>query len=121
MRNSVKTGIVVPQYVNLSLFDYGFSVTISFHIEEKMIKYLQNVIDKMKYDKNQSYYVFGVNNKKGNRLYYLGWRRTEQNLNTISSVCWREAPAAKNKLMVMLREAKIKTIEDEISNINTLF
>jgi len=121
MRNSVKAGIVVPQYVNLTIYEYGFSATIAFHISEGMISFIQKFVDKTKSTADESYYIFSKNNKKAKRLYYLGWRRSEKNLNAIPQICWGEAPKAKNKLKVILREAEIASLKEEIDNINTLF
>ena len=116
MRNSVVCGIIVPQYVNLHVYDYGFYTTVTFHFEERKLEYLQEVC-KQTTIYGGSIYTFSKVNKRGKRLYYISIRRDYNDLNQLNYACYTQADSDRRYLMVKTRKAKIEVINDEINNI----
>lgn len=119
-RTQIMCGIVIPQYVNLKIYDYGFYTTISFHIEESIVNCLQKDCSSSVI-KDAKLFVFSKPNSKGKKLYYYSIRRDFTNLNTIHDACWRIAHQDKLTMMKIIRKAKIESLKDQIDFIDTLF
>ena len=115
-RTQIRCGIEIPAYVNLKLYDYGFYTTITFHIDESMIKFLTEDCANRKIS-NGKVFVFAKRNSRGNFLYYYCIRRNYTNLNLIHDACYRVANYDKLRMMQIMRLAKIDAIYNQIDNI----
>ena len=116
MRNSVVCGIIVPQYVNLHIYDYGFYTTVTFRVEENALDYLREVCDNTTV-KDGAIYVFSKMGSRGKMLHYFSIRRDYNDLNKVNYACSTQADSDRRYLMVKMREAKIRKIRAQINEL----
>lgn len=112
-RTQIRCGIIIPAYVNLKLYDYGFYTTITFHISADMVEYLHADCNKHEIN-NGRLFVFAKRNSKGKMLHYYCVRRHYTDLNQIHDACYRIANYDKLRMMGIMRLAKINSIYSEI-------
>lgn len=115
-RTQIRCGIVIPAYVNLKLYDYGFYTTISFHISPDMVEFLKVDCSK-RMVLNGRLFVFSKKSSSGKLLHYYCIRRNYSNLNLIHDACYRIANYDKLRMMEIMRLAKIHSIYNEIDSL----
>ena len=116
VRNSVVCGIIVPQYVNLHIYDYAFYTTITFHIKESAVELIKEACANTTVY-GGSMYVFSKINSRGKLLYYVSIRREYNDLSKINYACHTQADSDRRYLMVKMREAEICLKRREINDL----
>lgn len=123
IRNNANIRIVVPQYVNLEVGMFGFTVTVTLNCDEHAFHWIEchkyNVVNSA--DQIHTFQKCGA--KTGIR-HYVTIVRFYQDLNKIQQACWTQAPKDLRDLKVLIREAKVVRLNEEINDLNnnsTLF
>lgn len=116
IRNNANIRIVVPQYVNLEVGMFGFSVSVTLNCDEHASHWIEchkyNVVNSA--DQIRTFQKCGV--KTGIR-HYVTILRTYQDLNKIQQACWMQAAKDLRDLKVLIREAKIARLNEEINSL----
>lgn len=115
IRNAVNCGIVVPQYVSLHVYDYGFYTRVTFPISENMVAALRRVAAVKDIYNGHMDVVEG--HRGGKHRWYVCIHRNYQDLNLIHHACYRVAAEDVKFLKVEMRQAKIHALTNEINNI----
>lgn len=123
IRNNANIRIVVPQYVNLEVGMFGFTMTVTLNCDEHAFHWINchkyNVVDSA--DQIHTFQKCGV--KTGIR-HYVTIVRNYQDLNKIQQACWMQAAKDLRDLKILIREAKVARLNEEINDLNnnlTLF
>lgn len=102
--NNVRCNIVAPSFVNQTLYDGGYRLTVSLNISEEIYAHLCNLF-------NGSITVFRYQGK-----YYIHWEKSYR-YDTAFAAAYVEAAKALRQLQIIVRQAKIELLEKEIDNL----
>lgn len=116
MRNQISTaGLSVPAFANLRLGFYGFTVTVTLHINESTMSWInKNISVDTEYDR---IYAF-TRKERGKQIYYVTFIKTYHDLRDMESALLCESWNMLRALKVIIREAKIDELKRQISEIN---
>lgn len=98
--NNVRSAIVAPEFTNMTLYNDSYRLTISLHISEEVFSRLSDCMREVK-----SFYY------KGRR--YLHWEKTFY-YNTKFDEAFAEAEIALRHMKVIIREIKVRILQEEI-------
>lgn len=120
IRNNANLSIVVPQYVNLTVGMFGFTVSITLNCDVHALYWIEshkyNVVNSA-----DNIYTFQKCGKKTGIRSYVTIVRTYQDLNKIHQACWMQAAKDLRDLKVLIREAKVARLNEEINDLNNNF
>ena len=118
IRNNANIRIVVPQYVNLEVGMLGFTVSVTLNCDEHAFYWIEsnknNIVCASVGECIHTFQKCGV--KTGIR-HYVTLVRTYQDLNKIQAACWMQAPVDLKNLKILIREAKLAKIADELHDL----
>lgn len=103
----VNVNIVLPEYVNLYLYNEYYVVTVTFPITEEMYHIMKVFYKDVKYFECM----------KGKDKYYCRFLKRYRYTYPINVAVFNCAKKDKESLMVMMREVKIVSLQQEILNI----
>lgn len=118
IRNNANLSIVVPQYVNLTVGMLGFTVTVTLNIDYYgflwIARNMYNVVG------NSANYIstFQKCGKKAGIRHYVTIERHYDDLNKIQQACWVQAARDLRDLKILIREAKVARLNEEINDLN---
>ena len=116
-RNNANISIIVPQYVNLEVNMFGFRVTVTLNCDEPAFHWIEchkyNVVDSA-----DQIHTFQKCGKKTGIRHYVTIVREYQDLNKIQQACWMQAAKDLKDLKILIREAKVARLNDEINDLN---
>lgn len=108
-------GLSVPAFANLRLGFYGFTVTVTLHINEFSMLWIN---EKRKVDSEfEKLYAF-TRKECGKQVYYVTFIKTYHDLMDMESALMCESWNMLRALKVIIREAKIVELKKQISEIN---
>ena len=110
IRNNANIRVVVPQFVNLTVYDCGFKVTITFNISEYGMYYIEN------HKGSNNIHTYQRCTSRGIR-HYVTLERNYSDLNMIPYATRTVAVQDLRTLKILMREAKIAQLKNEIENI----
>lgn len=118
IRNNANISIVVPQYVNLTVGMFGFTVSISLNTDNHGFFWIEshkwNVVGK---NSAENIHTFQKCGKKTGIRHYVTIVRHYQDLNQIYDAVWNRAPKDLKDLKILIREAKIAKLNEEINDL----
>lgn len=108
-------GLSVPAFANLRLGFYGFTVTVTLHINEHTMCWIneRRSVD----SENERLYAF-TRKERGKQVYYATFIKTYHDLRDMESALLCESWRMLRALKVIIREAKIIELKRQISEIN---
>lgn len=102
--NNVRCNIVAPSYVNQTMYDGGYRLTVSLNISEEVYTHLYNLF-------NGPIATFRYRGKC-----YIHWENS-YGYDTAFAAAYVEAAKALRQLQIIVRQAKIELLEKEIDNL----
>ena len=117
IRNNANIRVVVPQFVNLTVYDYGFKMTVTFNINEYAMYYIHNhKDDHLPPAAAELIHTYQRCTSRGIR-HYVTLERSYNDLNLIGYATRTVAVQDLRVLKILMREAKIAQLKNEIENI----
>ena len=117
MRNNINTNIRIPQFANLSLYATGYHLTVTFPIKDSTIPFIKFIPNN-----NWDIDIFYWKNR-----HYISARKdftypklTESN-GDLQEVIWNYAGRMCNNLRIIIKEAKIRELNNEINHLTLDF
>lgn len=117
-RNNANISIIVPQYVNLDVNMFGFRVTITLNCDEHAFYWIEsNKNNIVSPDLGECIHTFQNCGRKVGIRHYVTIVRQYDDLNKIQAACWMQAPVDLKNLKILIREAKLAKIADELHDL----
>lgn len=115
IRNNANIRVEIPQYVNLRVYMCGFEVSVTLNIDEYTAAYI-NKRQPSVYG-HCELFTFQKRTRKGDIRTYVSIKRSYTDLNMIQYACWNVAASDLKTLKILIREAKIAKLNEEINNL----
>lgn len=103
----INVDIILPEYVNLYLHNEYYVVTVTFHITKEMYNLMKVIYGNIKY-----FECIKVKDK-----YYCRFIKRYSYNYPLNKALFEHAKKDKDNLMIMMREAKMALLNNEIINI----
>lgn len=104
--NNVRCNIVAPSFVNMSMCDGGYRLTVSLNISERIFDHLYDC-----WREGMAVNVFRYRGK-----HYIHWEKY-YGYDTAFNAAYVEAAKALRELQVIIRHSKIELLQKEIDAI----
>lgn len=115
-RNNVKTCIQIPQYANLTVYSDGYHLTVTFPIKEDMIPFIRfkesGIWKSEVFYWKKKHYISAKLDMPFSKIFACGC--------PLDECVWHYASQMCNHLKIAAREAKIRALQAEVTQL-TLF